>query len=282
MKTLELSQLTLAAGGHESRSDGLCLMEAVAWFANEPHSDHPQCTCPVLAQYGRGLNDILPVDKRQRLVPMIPLCVGTAGDGHEVARAMLAVDWLIRTYTPAWLRLAKLDADADALSALPPIDTEPDALAATAAINTARLNAAAAGDAAGAAAWDAARAAAWAAAGDAAGAAARAAAWAAARAAAGDAAAAAARDAAGAAARAAARAAAGDAAGAAAWAAARAAAGAAAGDAAGDAGGAAAGAAARAAARAAAWAAIAPTVSTMQDSAVDLFERMAKCGKVAP
>ena len=31
--TINLENLHLAHGGHETRDDGLCLLEAVAWFA---------------------------------------------------------------------------------------------------------------------------------------------------------------------------------------------------------------------------------------------------------
>jgi hypothetical protein len=129
----------------------------------------------------------------------------------------MAMDWLVRDYTPAWLRLAGLSDQADLLDGLPEFKHGMDVPSVRPAIDAVRKDAdaawAAAWDAAGAAAWDAARAAAWAAARDAAGAAA----WDAARAAAWDAARAAAR----AAARDAAWAAAGAAAGAAAWAALR-------------------------------------------------------------
>ena len=272
--TLDLDHLTLAHGAHDSRAEGVCLLEAVAWFAGEPHSDRPTCVSPVLAAFGRTWNDRLDDAERQRLVPLIPRLVGTAGDADaDAVCGWMAVDWLVRTYAPAFLRLPPALADhADRLAALAPITSSADAVAAQPAIDAAR--------AAGTAAWDAARAAsaAWAAtraaAGDA-GDAARAAsaAWAATRAAAGDAgdaawaAARAARApgvpaawAAGDAARDAARAA--SAAWAAAWAAARAAAGDAAGDAAWD------------AAWAAAGAALAPTVAALHESAHALFARM--------
>lgn len=38
--TLEqLETLTILKGSHTTREQGLCVMEAVAWFAGEPHSD---------------------------------------------------------------------------------------------------------------------------------------------------------------------------------------------------------------------------------------------------
>jgi len=189
--------ITLAKGAHKDRSDGLCLLEAVAWFAGEPHSDHPACVSPVLAAYGRSLNDALGDDSRRLLIPFISVLSRTAGDGLDEARGYLALDWIIRVYTPAWLDVAGLTREARALRDLRCIsdmaavqDARPVVLSAWDAAWAAARDAAwaAAWAAAGDAAWDAAWAAAGAAAGDAAGDAAWAAAWAAARDVAGDAA----------------------------------------------------------------------------------------------
>lgn len=46
---VDLRTVKLTYGGHESRERGVCLMEAVAWMAGEPHSDRPSCTDPALA-----------------------------------------------------------------------------------------------------------------------------------------------------------------------------------------------------------------------------------------
>jgi hypothetical protein len=200
--------LKLSRGGHKPTDNQACLLEAVAYVAGEPWSDQPACASPVLITYGQRLNDVLPDDLRQQLIPFIPRIVGTAGDGKDERRSYLALDWLTRTWLPAWLRLVPACvSDADAIAGLPPVvDLESAALvgeAVRAAVVGARAAWAAAGAAVWAAAWDAAGAAAGAAAWDAA----AAAAWAAVRAAAWDAtgaaAGAAAWDAAGAAVRAA-------------------------------------------------------------------------------
>jgi hypothetical protein len=260
---LGLDGIVLRKGAHSNRNKGVCAMEAVAWLAGESHSDHPACTSRVLGAFLRAWNDALDDKGRQKLKPYLLRSIGTAGDGHDEARAWLCGDWLVRVCAPAWLELAGVVESPAALRALAPIlntkaarEAQPTitksrkaARAASAAAWAAARDAAsaAAGDAARDAARDAAGDAAWAAAWAAAGAAGGAAAWAAGGAAAGDAA----RDAARAAAGDAAWAAAGDAAWAAASAAARDAAWAAAGDAARDA----ARDAAWAAARDAAWAA---------------------------
>ena len=237
LTTEELETITLKSGSHATREEGVCAMEAVAWLAGEPHSDAPECASPVIGAFLRSWNDALPTDEgRQRLLrPLLPLVIGTRADNAtELWRSYMALDWLVRVHTPAWLRLAGLDDHAEALIALDEITGPATMEKALPALNTARAAARDTWAAAGAAAWGAT----WAAAGDAARDAARAATWAAAGAAAGDAARAATRAAAGDAARAATRA------------------------------------AARAAAGAAAGAALLPTVAELQVSAQDLVRRM--------
>jgi hypothetical protein len=184
------------------------LLEWAAYVAGEPWSDTPACVSPVLGVFGRNINDVLGDDKRQELKRFVPSSaaelanatpeqragwiLGTAGDGLDEQRSYMALDWLIRTWTPTWLDLAGLTAEAQTLRDLRRIV---DLVAAQQAGPVVR----AAGEKATerrAAAWAAAGDAAWAAAGDAAWDAAGAAAWAAAGAAAGDAAGAAAGDAA--------------------------------------------------------------------------------------
>jgi len=116
---LVLDDIHLFYGSHGTRLEGVCLLEAVAWWAEEEHTDHPACVSPALAAFGRRLNDILPDGKRQELVRYIPLMAGTAGDGKDGARVFMAADWAVRTCTPMWLELADLAAEAAALRALP-------------------------------------------------------------------------------------------------------------------------------------------------------------------
>jgi hypothetical protein len=201
-----LDNITLDKGAHDSPENGVCALEAVAYVAGEPFTDHPACASPVLGAFLRSWNDSLNDQDRQMLKPLIPRLVGTnTCEKDEETRAWMATDWLARECAPAFLRLAGLTVQAEALEGLAALDGKRRADEAMPVLRSAQKDAAAAWDAARAAAGDAARAAAWDAAGDAAWAAAGDAAWAAA----GDAAWAAARAAAGAAARAAARAAAG-------------------------------------------------------------------------
>jgi hypothetical protein len=159
-----LKDLRLDTGSHRSFTEGVCAMEAVAWLAGEGHTDAPQCASPVLTGFTISLNDRWDDEQRQKLVPFLPRMVGTRGDGQDEARSYLALDWLIRSYTPAWLDLAGLTAEAAELRALRRIVDLAAAEAAGPVVRTAQRKAAAAR----AAAWDAARAAARAAAWDAA------------------------------------------------------------------------------------------------------------------
>jgi hypothetical protein len=209
----DLAAITLAKGSHQADCDNpqRCLFEWYNWIARRRHTDAcPPDVSPVLHVYGMRLNDALPDDRRQELKRYLPNGVsalaGTAGDGRDETRSLMALDWLIRTYAPAWLDLAGLGAEAAALRGHGRIG----GLAAAQSVRRHVLAARDQAAAAWAAAWDAARDAARAAARDAAWDAAGAAAWDAAGAAAGDAAGAAAWDAAGAAAGDAARAAAGE------------------------------------------------------------------------
>jgi hypothetical protein len=195
-----VEELHLGRGSHDPPTNGLeaaCVMEAVAYVAGERFSDHPACASPIITAFLISWNDSMDDEDRQMLKPYIPRLVGTrTTKKDEEVRAWMLTDWLARECAPAWLRLAGLKEQVEALEALAPLKSATSARKAQPTLDAARKDSAAA--------W----AAAWAAAGAAAGAAARAAARDAAWAAAGAAAGAAARDAARAAARDAARAAA--------------------------------------------------------------------------
>jgi hypothetical protein len=116
--------ITLGVGAHGRREDGVCAMEAVAWIAGEPHSDSPQCASPAIAAFMRSWNDTLPNEDRDRLLkPYLVRLIGSRGTAAaEERRGWLAMDWLIRTFAPAWLSLAHdLSPHAEALRNLPEI-----------------------------------------------------------------------------------------------------------------------------------------------------------------
>jgi hypothetical protein len=104
MKVLDLETLELKSGGHRSVDEGVCLMEAVAWFNNEPHSDHPGCASPVLTRFGIGLNDAFTDEQRQKLKPLIPKLVGTRNDALEQLRYEYLLNASLNVLIPIGLR----------------------------------------------------------------------------------------------------------------------------------------------------------------------------------
>jgi hypothetical protein len=97
----KLESVTLKQGGHTTRRGGMCAMEAIAWLADEEHSDAPDCVSPVIATFLRRWNDDLDDAGRQMLKPLLPRVIGTAGDGKDELRGWMAADWLVRSHTPA-------------------------------------------------------------------------------------------------------------------------------------------------------------------------------------
>ncbi len=147
---IDLNVLHIGHGSHPDRSNGLCVMEVVAWYAGEAHSDAPACTSPVLAAYARGLNDAMPDDatRDKYLKPLIiPLVGTTATRAVEVKRAEHFARVAVTRIAPLALRTAGLKKEAETL----------EALAQDASLTSLRDAAwAAAGDASGDAAWAAA------------------------------------------------------------------------------------------------------------------------------
>jgi hypothetical protein len=100
--------ITLLRGAHLERDEKrLCLMEAVAMLVGEKHSDHPACVSAALGNFGRGLNDLLPHDLRQELKAFIPSLPGTAGDGRDLQRRFMSLDWIMRTWLPTIVELPR-------------------------------------------------------------------------------------------------------------------------------------------------------------------------------
>ena len=147
----------LKCGKHDNPEDGMCLMEAVAYVAGESHTDHPECCCPVIAEFGRVWNDSMRSDtERERLLKWVPRLVGTRADrATEQRRRELAFEWLTRECLPVWLDAAELTGHANAVRTMTGIDMR----ALTAARDAARDAKDAAWDAVNGAAYDAARAA---------------------------------------------------------------------------------------------------------------------------
>jgi hypothetical protein len=123
-------------------------MEWVSHLAGEPHSDEPTCVSVVVRAFCTTFNDSLQDTPRQRLRPYLGRTIGTAGDGLDVARSWMAMDWLVRDYTPTWLRLAGLEASARASAEAPAVVEGRDLKLVLELMNTARREARAAWSAA--------------------------------------------------------------------------------------------------------------------------------------
>ena len=134
-----LNDLQLKGGSHSNPEEGMCAMEAVAYIAGEPHSDHPECVSPVIAAFMRTWNDGLGDEDRDRLLkPYLTKVIGTKSSKEvEDARGWLAVQWQINHYVPTWLDLAGLNEHATFLRELT-VDTLDDLNAAYDKISAAR------------------------------------------------------------------------------------------------------------------------------------------------
>jgi hypothetical protein len=119
-----LRTLKLKNGSHTSIAKGVCAMEAVAWLAGEEHSDRPQCACPVIASFVRGLNDRMPDDatRTKYLRPVLKSIVGTRSTREiEIKRAYIAADFGCREAAPMALDARGRKEDAAKLRSLDPI-----------------------------------------------------------------------------------------------------------------------------------------------------------------
>ena len=162
--TPNLRTLVLKSGSHISIAAGMCAMEAVAWLANEPHSDAPQCACPVIAAFVRRLNDRMPDDatRTKYLRPLLKKIVGTRSTREvEIKRGYIAADFACREAAPMALEARGRKGDAAKLRALDPIvdkasarraQAAADAHAAAASVSASAADATAAAYAADAAA----------------------------------------------------------------------------------------------------------------------------------
>jgi hypothetical protein len=142
--------LEIGHGSHDApavngpASGQACVMEMVAYVAGEPWSDHPKCACPVITSFLIRWNDDLPDADRTRLIkPLIPKVADTRSTkAVEERRSFMALDWLIREHTPAWLGLVPaLAQHVDVLKALGEVCDMDSATAAGNAVRAAQKDA---------------------------------------------------------------------------------------------------------------------------------------------
>jgi hypothetical protein len=71
--------IRLSAGRHRSPHAGACVMELASMLADEPFSDRSGTVSPVIGALLRTYNDGVGDARRQDLIPVAPLIVGSAG-----------------------------------------------------------------------------------------------------------------------------------------------------------------------------------------------------------
>lgn len=91
----KLAGIELSRGGHETRAQGTCLLEAASFLAGEAHSYQPSCVSRYVINVGIVLNDNSPADRRQKLIQFLPAMLGTKDDGFDEARVRLWNDYLV-------------------------------------------------------------------------------------------------------------------------------------------------------------------------------------------
>ncbi len=111
---LDLFKFKLSHGNHKRAEDGVCFMEAVAWMSRLPHSDRPECACPVLGAFGIRLNDRMSDTERTTLNPLIIKMMNTRSKPHEELRAAYLLRGVAAEILPlvfedrGWHDLAKM------------------------------------------------------------------------------------------------------------------------------------------------------------------------------
>jgi len=160
---IDFNDLFLSKGSHGKCDNGTCFQEARVVLLDLPKTDDRQPgVSRVLHSMGINLNDSFPDDRRQELKRFLPHDgidpLADTDDGRDKQRSYMALDWLIRTYTPAFLDLRPELSDVAAeLRGLRRIVDMAAAEAAGPVVRAARDKSYAARDAARDAAWDAAR-----------------------------------------------------------------------------------------------------------------------------
>jgi hypothetical protein len=103
-----LNDVVLTQGKHDTREQGMNVLEAAALYAGEYHSDEPKTVSRTIAKIMRQWNDDLVFKHRNKiLLPLVPKIVGTnTGDLDERARKAMIVAWL-QTELPKLIRRLK-------------------------------------------------------------------------------------------------------------------------------------------------------------------------------
>ena len=132
--------LDITSGAHTSAAKGMCVMEAVAYFVGEKHTDKPQCTSPTIGKAMISFNDQFPfkdnAERTETLLPLIPVVVGTQTNFEdEATRAFIAADFACHVFAPIAFKAAGFLDWAERLKNLKPVVDKETAAAAAYAAN---------------------------------------------------------------------------------------------------------------------------------------------------
>lgn len=79
---------SIKKNSHRTREEGMCVMEAVAYVAGLPHSDHPECTDPIITRICIVTNDGSGYRVRQQLFHDPKLLLRLAGSRTRNQRTL--------------------------------------------------------------------------------------------------------------------------------------------------------------------------------------------------
>ena len=107
----------LRRGHSDNPSGGACAMDAVNWLVHGQHGDQPVCASPAIGAYVIALNDAMPDDQRQRLLPFLPRIAGSRSSEHEQIRAEIFARGAVRVLAPLPADAPMREAEAAAAAA---------------------------------------------------------------------------------------------------------------------------------------------------------------------
>ena len=95
----------LGSGDHANPHEGMCVLELASVLAGDKFGAYPPSVCPVIADFLRCYNDELDDRRRQDLIPLAAMVVGTrAGRRVESRRARILRRWVIEVARPGFWR----------------------------------------------------------------------------------------------------------------------------------------------------------------------------------
>lgn len=110
----------LSRHAHLRPDDGTCVMEWVSHLANEPFTDSPRSTHPLLAEIARTVNDVLDDEPRQALAGRAHRLLGTASRDPAVSHAIM--DSSVRVALDAGITSSRVKRAASRRWSSPPVE----------------------------------------------------------------------------------------------------------------------------------------------------------------